>query len=172
MYFLHKKHQIHRDLKPGNVLVNTEGVVKLTDFGISKTLDNSTEFCNSFVGTKNYMSPERILGKDYSYSSDVWSLGLIIFELATGQFPYVFSKYYIEHVDYILKQPDPTLPNDGTFSYELQDFITRSLKKDPSERETVSDLLKHPWISAVSPYDVKSVKMWLKDLYGKMDVDN
>jgi serine/threonine protein kinase len=118
------------------------------------------------------MSPERILGKDYSYSSDVWSLGLIIFEMASGQFPYVFSKYYIEHVECILNQPDPALPSDGTFSYELQDFIKRSLRKDPNERDSVSDLLKHSWISAVSPDDEYSVKMWLKELYEKMDVEN
>ena len=87
------------------------------------------------------MSPERILGNDYSYSSDIWSLGLIIFELATGLFPYTFSRYYIEHVDYILNQPDPTLPStDGVFSWQLQDFITKCLRKDPKERDSVTDL--------------------------------
>jgi mitogen-activated protein kinase kinase 1 len=154
-------------------LINTEGSVKLTDFGISKTLENSTQFCNSFVGTKNYMSPERILGSDYSYSSDVWSLGLIVYELATGQFPYKFSKYYIEHVDYILNQPDPTLPVDGAFSDEIRDFITKCLRKDPKERDSVFDLLKHPWIKAVNQdNDVLNLQAWLKDIYAKMDVDN
>lgn len=154
------------------MLINTEGSVKLTDFGISKTLENSTQFCNSFVGTKNYMSPERILGNDYSYSSDVWSLGLIVYELATGQFPYLFSKYYIEHVDYILNQPDPTLPSDGVFSNELQDFITKCLRKDPKERDSVCDLLKHSWIMNHCDNNDYSVSIWLKELYEKMDVDN
>jgi serine/threonine protein kinase len=172
LLYLHKKHQIHRDLKPGNVLINLEGSVKLTDFGISKTLENSTQFCNSFVGTKNYMSPERILGNDYSYSSDVWSLGLIVYELATGQFPYVFSKYYIEHVDCILNQPDPILPNEGIFSNELHDFITKCLRKDPKERDSVHDLLQHAWIIRdIQQDDEYSVKIWLKELIEKMDVD-
>ncbi len=172
MYFLHKKYQIHRDLKPGNILINSEGRVKLTDFGISKTLENSTQFCNSFVGTKNYMSPERILGSDYSYSSDIWSLGLIVYELATGQFPYKFSQYYIEHIDYILNQPDPTLPNDGCFSDELRDFVTKCLKKDPTERDSVFDLLNHKWITRVKPEDVLDLQIWLKDIYQKIDIDS
>lgn len=141
MLYLHKvKHQIHRDMKPGNILINTYGLVKLTDFGIAKTLENSSAYCNTFVGTKTYMSPERIMGKEYSYSSDIWSLGLILFELATGVFPYNFSKIFIEHVESILRDPEPTLPDDGTFSPEMQNFITRCLRKNPAERDTVAEL--------------------------------
>jgi serine/threonine protein kinase len=118
------------------------------------------------------MSPERILGNDYSYSSDVWSLGLIVYELATGQFPYIFSKYYIEHVDCILNQSDPTLPCNGLFSQELQDFITKCLRKDPKERDSVCDLLNHPWIVAHNENDGCNVQIWLKHLNDNMDVDN
>jgi len=70
-------------------------------------------------------SPERIIGQEYSYSSDIWSLGLIVFEMATGIFPYNFSKVFIEHVESILKEPEPVLPDNGIFSPELQNFITR-----------------------------------------------
>ena len=127
-------------MKPGNILINSYGLVKLTDFGIAKTLDNSNAHCNTFVGTKTYMSPERIMGKEYSYSSDIWSLGLILFELATGVFPYNFSKVFIEHVESILRDPEPVLPDDGTFSPEMQNFLTRCLKKDPKQRDTVAEL--------------------------------
>jgi serine/threonine protein kinase len=127
-------------MKPGNILINSEGFVKLTDFGIAKTLENTTDLCNTFVGTKTYMSPERIEGKEYSFSSDIWSLGLIIMEMATGMFPYNFSQVFIEHVDSILKDPEPTLPDNGKFSPELQNFITRCLKKNPKERDTVAEL--------------------------------
>ena len=87
--FLHKeRHQIHRDIKPENILVNSFGEFKLTDFGISKQLFETLNLCKSFVGTMAYMSPERMNSEDYSYPSDVWSLGLIIYEMATGEFCY------------------------------------------------------------------------------------
>ena len=168
---MHKvKHQIHRDIKPANILINSDGLVKLTDFGIAKTLDNTTDLSNTFVGTKTYMSPERILGNEYSYSSDIWSLGLVIYELATGSFPYNFSKVYIEHVESILKDPEPSLPDNGEFSPDLQNFITRCLKKDPKERDSAAELCAHPWILKYSDEDA-NVALWLAELFGQMIVE-
>lgn len=130
LLYLHKvKYQIHRDIKPGNILINSEGLVKLTDFGISRTVENTSGFSETFVGTKSYMSPERILGKEYSFDSDLWSLGLVIHELATGKFPYDFSNVFIEHLNKILKDPEPRFPKNGCFSSELQDFLARCLQK-------------------------------------------
>ena len=83
----HKNHQVHRDIKPENILLNSIGKVKLSDFGISKELEKTKALTNTFVGTISYMSPERIQGMQYSYSSDIWSLGIVLVELATGQFP-------------------------------------------------------------------------------------
>lgn len=157
-------------MKPANILINSEGYVKLTDFGIAKTLENTNDLCTTFVGTKTYMSPERILGNQYSFSSDIWSLGLIVFEMATGQFPYNFSKVYIEHMDSILKDPEPTLTDDGTFSPELQHFITRCLKKDPKDRDSVVELCTHPWILKYSDEEADLVN-YLADLFGNMVID-
>lgn len=145
-------------------------MVKLTDFGIARTLDNSAGLSNTFVGTKTYMSPERIMGEEYSYSSDIWSLGLVVYELATGQFPYNFSKVYIEHVDSILKDPEPTLPDDGIYSPELQNFITRCLKKNPKERDSAVELCAHPWILKYSD-DEANISQWLAELFDHMIVD-
>lgn len=130
LLYLHKvKHQIHRDIKPGNILINSDGLVKLTDFGISRTVENTSGFSETFVGTKSYMSPERFLGKEYSFDSDLWSLGLVIYEMATGKFPYDFSNVFIEHLNKILKDPEPRFPTNGVFSVELQDFLTKCLQK-------------------------------------------
>lgn len=130
LLYLHKvRHQLHRDIKPGNILINSKGLVKLTDFGISRSVENASGFSETFVGTKSYMSPERFLGKEYSFDSDLWSLGLVIYELATGVFPYEFSNVFIEHLNKILKDPEPRLPKNGVFSPELCNFLEKILQK-------------------------------------------
>lgn len=79
--YLHSKNQLHRDIKPANVLLNSQGQLKLSDFGISRELQEEVDFSKTAVGTRSYMSPERIEGGRYSFKSDVWGLGLILFEL-------------------------------------------------------------------------------------------
>jgi len=84
--YLREKHQIiHRDIKPSNILVNSQGEIKICDFGVSGQLIDS--MANTFVGTRSYMSPERLQGTQYSLSSDLWSLGLSLLEISLGIYP-------------------------------------------------------------------------------------
>ena len=81
MYLHFVMNEIHRDIKPENILINSKGFTKLTDFGISKNLEQTNQLATTFVGTVTYMSPERLEHKKHSALSDIWSLGLVIIEL-------------------------------------------------------------------------------------------
>jgi serine/threonine protein kinase len=88
-HYLHKiKKVTHRDIKPSNILLNTNGVVKIADFGVSGTMESTVDCMTSWVGTANYMSPERIKGESYYSDTDLWSMGLLMVECVTGRFPY------------------------------------------------------------------------------------
>ena len=108
--------QVHRDMKPGNILLNSRGEVKISDFGLSAELDSTKEMCATFIGTHAYMSPERLGGKPYSFASDIWSLGITLVECALGQFPYTAytgSNYFVL-LSQILNDPPPQLPPEVT----------------------------------------------------------
>lgn len=86
LVYLYENHKIiHRDIKPSNVLMTHRGQFKLCDFGVSRELTNSLAMADTFVGTSTYMSPERIQGLEYGIKSDIWSMGLMLVELATGK---------------------------------------------------------------------------------------
>ncbi|EGV62154.1 hypothetical protein CANTEDRAFT_131568 [Yamadazyma tenuis ATCC 10573] len=86
LVYLYENHKIiHRDIKPSNVLMTHKGQFKLCDFGVSRELTNSLAMADTFVGTSTYMSPERIQGLEYGIKSDIWSMGLMLIELASGR---------------------------------------------------------------------------------------
>nr|KJB65236.1 hypothetical protein B456_010G085300 [Gossypium raimondii] len=158
IYLHHERHIIHRDLKPSNLLINHRGEVKITDFGVSAIVTSTSGLANTFVGTYNYMSPERIIGGNYGNKSDIWSLGLVLLECATGQFPYSppdqaagWTSFY-ELMDQIVEQPPPCAPSDR-FSPEFCSFISACLKKDPNERKSAQELLDLPFLNMYNDSD-------------------
>ena len=140
--YLHSAlHQVHRDLKPANVLLSRLGAVKIADFGLSKALDSTLAFATTFVGTTCYMSPERLNGDAYSYPADVWPLGLILLELATGTYPYEQSRSYFALFMAIMEGEPPALPADCGLSQSFTEALVRCLSKDPTRRPSAKELV-------------------------------
>eukprot|EP00164_Ancoracysta_twista_P001832 GFYU01002408.1.p1 GENE.GFYU01002408.1~~GFYU01002408.1.p1 ORF type:complete len:376 (-),score=40.54 GFYU01002408.1:276-1403(-) len=162
--YLHKdRHQIHRDIKPHNFLINADGEVKISDFGISAQLDNTLDKCETFVGTTLYMSPERLEGDEYSYASDIYSLGLTIMELAQGEYPYPTGGGYWGLLQKIKNGPSPELKQADGFSSELCDIVDQCLQLKAEERPTIQDLLDHPYLAQHENNTEISLKEWLKE---------
>lgn len=159
LIYLYDVHRIiHRDIKPSNVLINSSGKVKICDFGVSGELINSV--ANTFVGTSTYMSPERIQGAAYSVKGDVWSLGLMLVELATGKFPFGSGAMgVLDLLQLIVREPAPTL--DSHCFPSLSELVIQCLKKDPKERASLNELLNSEFISESKKKRVDMAK-WAK----------
>lgn len=146
--YLHKKKIIHRDIKGENILVD-KGVVKLADFGSSKLIINSQQH-NSFKGTPAWMSPEVIRYQQYSYASDIWSLGCTIIEMITGKKPWEEEIYGLAPEQIILKignkSIDPLKAIPDNISENLKDFLRKCFADSPNDRPTAEELLQHPFL--------------------------
>lgn len=165
--FLHNCRQIHRDLKPANMLIDHNGAVKLSDFGILRQIDDVSSASGStpgrqgemmdrahtFVGTVSYMAPERIDGREYSYNSDIWSLGLTILTLALGRIPLDTNGGFWSILRCVRDMAPPTLPNDNRWSPQFRDFIEKCLIQDPTLRPSSAQLLSHPFIMGAGSID-------------------
>ncbi|KAI7869513.1 kinase-like domain-containing protein [Spinellus fusiger] len=165
LIYLYDSHRIiHRGkyLKPCNVLVNSAGQIKICDFGVSGQLIDSV--ANTFVGTSSYMSPERILGSPYSVKSDVWSIGITIMELALGKFPFSPEDTPLaifELLQYIVNEPEPTLPPNDSYPEDLRDILSLCLVKDVNKRATPADLMNTAYIQSAMTLQV-DLEQWAK----------
>ncbi len=153
---------MHRDVKPSNMLVNTAGQIKLCDFGVSVQLVNS--IAKSYVGTNAYMAPERIKGEEYSIHSEVWSLGVSLYELAMGIFPYASATSStarpMDLINSIVNKVPPQLPGDR-FSREFVDFVSQCMKKELHTRPSPEALMTHPYIQMYDDGNSNIVAQWV-----------
>ncbi|EGR27169.1 protein kinase domain protein [Ichthyophthirius multifiliis] len=157
--------QVHRDIKPENILMNSKGEVKLTDFGVAKELDQTDQKLISQRGTTAYMSPERINGDEYSFPSDIWSFGIVIYEMITGKYPFQADKTIIQLHQLFQNMEEQyfVLPKQPNFSNSLRNFIQQCLVIDPNKRSSAIELLVHPFINDNLSQD-NDIQEWLNDI--------
>lgn len=146
--YLHYDNNLHRDIKPGNVLMNSNGQVKLSDFGICKVLDNSMAMSDTSVGTFRYMSVERLLGKEYSSSSDLWSVGIMLIELWNKNYP--FAHYCSSPIELLQRLEDVRHIEKSSFidrecSRDMSNFIDAILSPDITGKKLTSNFLEAGW---------------------------
>ncbi|XP_074766473.1 myosin-IIIb isoform X10 [Athene noctua] len=159
---LHNNRIIHRDVKGNNILLTTEGGVKLVDFGVSAQLTSTRLRRNTSVGTPFWMAPEVIACEqqyDYSYDArcDVWSLGITAIELGDGD-PPLFDMHPVKTLFKIPRNPPPTLLHPEKWCRGFNHFISQCLIKDFEKRPSVTHLLEHPFIKQVHGKDMSLQK--------------
>ncbi|KAH7676527.1 Non-specific serine/threonine protein kinase protein [Dioscorea alata] len=146
LYYLHSNRIIHRDMKPQNILIGAGSVVKLCDFGFARAMSANTVVLRSIKGTPLYMAPELVREQPYNHTADLWSLGVILYELFVGQPPFYTNSVYalIRHiVKDPVKYPDNMSPN-------FRSFLKGLLNKVPQSRLSWPALLEHPFVKESS----------------------
>ena len=136
---LHKKNIIHRDLKGGNVFLMQSGLVKLGDFGIAKGLKTSKDKAKTTVGTPYYLSPEIINNKPYDTKSDIWSLGVLLYQMMTFKMPFNAQSLPLLSIKINrgVYSPPPSV-----YSAELRDILKKCLTMEPEKRPSINDILQ------------------------------
>lgn len=146
--YIHSLGIIHRDLKAANLLVTRTGQVMLCDFGVAASFvqGSARGKRSTFIGTPYWMAPEVILeGKTYDYKADIWSLGITVYEMVTGNPPY--SQHdQLQAISIIPKNQPPRLPDQAGYSPLLQEFVAVCLDVEPSDRIPADELARMRWI--------------------------
>ena len=131
----HLSNIIHRDIKPQNILMDKYGLLKVTDFGIARVSTNATiTYTSSILGTVHYISPEQAKGKFVDEKSDLYSLGVVMYEMATGKVPFDADNSVGIAVMHIQDEPEDPIKLNKNLSPRLNDIIMKLLQKDPQER--------------------------------------
>jgi len=151
LQFAHKRNIVHRDIKPHNIIITDEGEVKVTDFGIARTLTSNLTQTGAILGTAYYISPEQAKGEEVSPLSDIYSLGVVLYEMATGQLPFqgetpvAVALKHIQEEAPLPQKLNPAIPSS------LQAVILKALARDPLLRYQSAEELRQDLAKALAP---------------------
>jgi len=132
--YAHGHGVVHRDIKPANVVVLKNGTIKVVDFGIARVVDTSKTQTGVLMGTVGYMSPEQVRGEKVDGRSDIWSTGVMFYELLVGHRPFHGDNFAAVMLAIITQDPKPLKDQIGEIPPELEAVIQKFLKKDITER--------------------------------------
>ncbi|MFJ7735282.1 Stk1 family PASTA domain-containing Ser/Thr kinase [Lysinibacillus sp. NPDC097287] len=155
----HENHIIHRDIKPQNILMDGEGNVKITDFGIAITL-SSTSFTqtNSVLGTVHYLSPEQARGGTATNKSDIYALGIVLYELLTGELPFSGESAVSIALKHLQTETPSIRAFDATIPQSLENVVLKATAKDPAHRYATVEELQADLDTVLSPTRIHEKK--------------
>ena len=137
----HKHDIIHRDIKPQNIMVQPDGNIKVMDFGIARAKNSHLTQDNSVLGTAHYVSPEQTQGKELGPTTDIYSLGIVMYEAATGQVPFQGDDAITVALKQVNEQPKPPSQLNPSVDPALESIILKCMQKNPADRFQTADEL-------------------------------
>jgi len=141
--YAHKQNIIHRDIKPANMMLTPDGSVKLMDFGIARSAtDRSLTMTGTTLGSLNYMPPEQVKGDPADNRSDLYSLGVSLYEMVTGQLPFTADSNYAMMAAHLQEVPKPPIVLRPGIPQALNQIIVMALAKDPGQRFQSADAFR------------------------------
>ncbi len=154
--YAHAQHVIHRDIKPANMMLTSDGVVKLMDFGIARTDEEPSKLTapGSTLGSINYMSPEQVKGESIDERSDLYSVGISLYEMVTGQKPFHGDSNFSIMAAHLQQAPTPPVELHPGLPEALNGLILTSIAKSPNDRFQSADAMRNA---------VRNVKQSLQD---------
>lgn len=156
--YLYHKNIIHRDIKPQNILLKNNKIIKLTDFGFAKSFkSNEKKLSNTICGSPIYMAPEIIKASFYNEKSDLWSIGIILYEMIVGVPPYKANNH-LELIQKINNNPI-YLPSSILISENCRSLINDLLQKDPDDRIDYESFFKNKWFICYNEEDIGDMNL-------------